>query len=336
MSIPRCLYTSVSWFSNAFIIVMDDIAPSHELTNNDEIRAAFSVPPFDNSTSVPIDQVECLVDMVSKMHAKYLDDPSLYRKKWILGAEAHRTKGKDVSEYGVTWLFVLNIWKKTRQNVVDGKWLGTPFSDKMIRILDDTFDLIKDMDVGEPIARRLWPYTLTHGDYHGSNILVKEDSGGKNKNPLEAVALDFQLMAINEPCVDLGKLLLIVLSPEDRRCVGKNLIASECSLATASLHAWIFHATHVCVLPRWRRAHENRLVRRNYDVLVAAGLDSKTMPFELFFMRYQFHGAFSWMLIVAVLDTLFADGKNDECARATLSSLRDTKLYRSVSRPPVF
>ena len=219
MSVPKCLYTSVSWFSSAFIIVMDDIAPSHELTDSDEIKAAFSAPPFDNSTSVPIDQVEVLVDMVSKMHAKYLDDPSLYQKKWILGAEAHRTKGKDVSEYGVTWLFVLNIWKKTRQNVVDGKWLGTPFSDKMIRILDETFDLIKDMDVGEPIARRLWPYTLTHGDYHGSNILVKEGSGGKDKKPLEAVALDFQLMSINEPCADLGKLLLIVLSPEDRRCV---------------------------------------------------------------------------------------------------------------------
>jgi hypothetical protein len=54
-------------------------------------------------------------------------------------------------------------------------------------------------------------------------------------------------------------------------------------------------------------------VRRNYDALVAVGLDTETMPFELFFMRYQFHGAFSWMLIVAVLDTLFADGKDDEC-----------------------
>jgi hypothetical protein len=60
------------------------------------------------------------------------------------------------------------------------------------------------------------------------------------------------------------------------------------------------------------------------------------MPFELFFMRYQFQGAFSWMLIVAVLDTLFADGKDDEYAYASLSSLRDTKLDRSVWRLPVF
>ena len=89
-------------------------------------------------------------------------------------------------------------------------------------------------------------------------------------------------------------------------------------------------------LPRWRRAHEQRLVRRNYDALVAAGLDSETMPFGLFFMRYQFQGAFSWMLIVAVLDTLFADGKDDEYAYASLSSLRDTKLDRSVWRLPVF
>ena len=77
-------------------------------------------------------------------------------------------------------------------------------------------------------------------------------------------------------------------------------------------------------------------MRRNYDALVAAGLDSETMPFGLFFMRYQFQGAFSWMLIVAVLDTLFADGKDDEYAYASLSALRDTKLHRSVSRLPVF
>ena len=46
-------------------------------------------------------------------------------------------------------------------------------------------------------------------------------------------------LSINEPCADLGKLLLIVLSPEDRRCVGPNLIAPERSLASASLHACI-------------------------------------------------------------------------------------------------
>lgn len=217
MVIPKCLYTSVSWFSNAFIIVMDDVVPSHELTNSDEIKASFAAPPFDNTTSVSIEQVDLIVDMVSKMHAKYLDDETLYAKKWIIGAEAHRTKGRDTSEYGVTWLFILSIWKKTRQNVIAGNWLGTPFSDKMMQILDDTYKYIEQIDMGKPIAEHLWPYTLTHGDYHGSNILVKEDANGKDLKPLQAVALDFQLMAINEPGADLGKLLLIVLSPEDRR-----------------------------------------------------------------------------------------------------------------------
>ena len=286
MSIPKCLYTSVSWFSNAFIIVMDDVAPAHELTNGDELKAAFSAAPFDNSSSVPVEQMDYLVDMVSKMHAKYLNDRSLYQKcPWILGAAAHQTKGRDTSEYGVTWLFVLGTWKKTRQNVVEGKWLGTPFSDKMLKILDETFDYIQNMDMGEVISKDLWPYTLTHGDYHGSNLLIREDGSGKDKSPLEAVALDFQIMAINEPLSDLGKLLLIVFSPEDRR------------------------------------THEQRLVRRNYDAMVAAGMDSETMPFELFFMRYQFHGAFNWILIVAVLDTLFADGKDDECALCPIHSI---------------
>lgn len=217
MSIPSCLYTKVSWFSNAFIIVMSDVAPSHELTNSDEVKAAFSATPFDQSTSVSIEKIESVVDMVSRMHAKYLGDTSLYRKKWILGAEAYRTKGRDVTEYGLTWLFILNTWKKTKQNVVEGKWLGTPWSKKMLNILDETFDFVKNANFGESISKHLWPTTLTHGDYHGSNLLIKEEESGKDKSPLEAVALDFQIMAINEPGADIGKLLLICLSPEDRR-----------------------------------------------------------------------------------------------------------------------
>ena len=218
MSIPKCLYTSVSWFSNAFIIVMDDVAPSHELSDHDEVVAAFSKPPFDNSTTVPIEQVEMLTSMVSKMHAQYLGDTSLYKKRWILGAETMRTNGGVSSEYDVTWMFVLSTWKKTRQNVVEGKWLGTPWSDKMLKVLDDTMEYVRQLDLGVEAKKGLWPKTLTHGDFHGNNILIKEVAGGgKVKSPLEAVVLDFQIMQMNEPVADLGKLFLIGLSPEDRR-----------------------------------------------------------------------------------------------------------------------
>ena len=53
-------------------------------------------------------------------------------------------------------------------------------------------------------------------------------------------------------------------------------------------------------------------MRRSHAALLAAGMDAATMPFELFFLRYKVHGATAWMMIVAVLDTLMADGKDDE------------------------
>lgn len=146
----------------------------------------------------------------------------------------------------------------------------------MIGYIDDTMATIENRDLGEQVAKKLWPYSLVHGDYHGSNMMIKEDGSGNTKTPLEAVVLDFQLVQISEPVADLGKMLLICLSPEDRR---------KC---------------------------EKRLVRKNYDALVAAGMDSKTMPFDLYFLRYAFQGAMSWMLICGVMDTLMADGKDDE------------------------
>ena len=102
---------------------MDDITPAHELSGGDEAKAAYAKAPFDNSVTVPMDQAELMVDMVTKMHAKYLYDDSLAAKPWLLGAEMLRTKGKVVAEYAVTFMFVCSTWKKTRAHVVAGDWL---------------------------------------------------------------------------------------------------------------------------------------------------------------------------------------------------------------------
>ena len=92
----------------------------------------------------------------------------------------------------------------------------------------------------------------------------------------DTVILDFQILQLADPVADLGKLLLFALSPEVRR------------------------------------ANEERLVRKSYDAMVEAGLDAATYPFSLYFDRYKFEGAVAVMMVVSVLDTLMADGKDDE------------------------
>ena len=47
-----------------------------------------------------------MVDMVTKMHAKYLNDPTLQHKHWIAGAEIARTNGRVCSESDVIFMFV--------------------------------------------------------------------------------------------------------------------------------------------------------------------------------------------------------------------------------------
>ena len=64
--------------------------------------------------------------------------------------------------------------------------------------------------------------------------------------------------------------------------------------------------------PEVRRANEERLVRKSYDAMVEAGLDAATYPFSLYFDHYKFEGAVAVMMVVSVLDTLMADGKDDE------------------------
>ena len=92
----------------------------------------------------------------------------------------------------------------------------------------------------------------------------------------DTVILDFQILQLADPVADLGKLLLFALSPEVRR------------------------------------ANEERLVRKSYDAMLEAGLDGETYPFSLYFDRYKFEGAVAVMMVVSLLDTLMADGKDDE------------------------
>jgi hypothetical protein len=68
---------------------------------------------------------------------------------------------------------------------------------------------------------------------------------------------------------------------------------------------------HAALSPAERRGCEERIVRESWDQLVQAGMDASTMPFQLYFLRYQMLGALQTVIIVAVLETLMADGKDD-------------------------
>ena len=274
MPIPKCLYSSVSWFSNAFIIVMQDCHPARVLSNIDEAKRAFgSGEPFDTSLTSPIEHVELACDEVTKMHAKYLNDRSLTSKHWIIGAETRATGGRVADEYGVTFLFVTKAWAKTRAMVTTKTWPSTPWPDRFVGYMDELAEYVQSRkhEIGQVAASDLWPFTLVHGDFHGHNILIKDDG----PRP-DTVILDFQILQLADPVADLGKLLLFALSPEVRR------------------------------------ANEERLVRKSYDAMLEAGLDGETYPFSLYFDRYKFEGAVAVMMVVSLLDTLMADGKDDE------------------------
>ena len=54
----------------------------------------------------------------------------------------------------------------------------------------------------------------------------------------------------------------------------------------------------------WRAIHEEKLVRAYWDALIAAGVDAKTYPFDLCWIRYKFWAAAGWLYVISLLSAL--------------------------------
>ena len=79
----------------------------------------------------------------------------------------------------------------------------------------------------------------------------------------ELVFIDFQLCLLGEGHIDIGYFLAWVLSPKDRK------------------------------------QHEERILRKHYDTMVAAGMDNAVYPFSLYFLRYKISTVFGDAIIVS-------------------------------------
>jgi thiamine kinase-like enzyme len=133
-----------------------------------------------------------------------------------------------------------------------------------------------DSDTEMIFSGQSFAYTLVHGDFHGSNVLVTRadttDGGSLTTNGgvggPSVFVIDFQTVALGECTQDIGYLMAMSLSPHDRR------------------------------------EHEERILRRYWGYLVAHGVDQDGFPFELCFLRYQLWGILKWAWILMVLDML--------------------------------
>jgi hypothetical protein len=126
-------YTHIAPWSQAFVIVMEDIAPAQNLIEPDDARKVFSAEPFDESFGADAVVVERACREVTRMHTQYLNDASLCHRPWLYSAEMRGTGGVVTSEWDMTVLFITSAWPKTRSQQASGCWPSTPWPATFVR-----------------------------------------------------------------------------------------------------------------------------------------------------------------------------------------------------------
>ena len=190
MRVPACLHGEWDAATNAFVLVLEDMAPA---TQGDQL------------TGCSLEQARDAVRELAKLHGPRWDDPTLYDIDWIEHDKGDQ--GDDAANsLAVMWQMFFPGFSETYRS----------------HLSDDEFELAERF--GGAIAQwrggRTGPKTITHGDYRLDNMLFATAEGGP---PVSVV--DWQTPAHGSPITDLSYFIGAGLLPDDRRTHERDLVA---------------------------------------------------------------------------------------------------------------
>ncbi len=189
MRVPACLHGDWTAATNAFVLVLEDMAPAAQ---------------GDQLAGCTLDQARDAVRELAKLHGPRWDDPTLHDVDWI-----EHDRGDD-ADAGAG---LAMMW----QMFFPG-FAGTYRS----HLSPEEFELAERFGsaIGAWRGGRTGPKAITHGDYRLDNMLFATSAGGP---PVTVV--DWQTPAHGSPITDLSYFIGAGLLPDDRRAHERALVA---------------------------------------------------------------------------------------------------------------
>jgi hypothetical protein len=187
--VPSCLYGEWTAATNAFVLVLEDMAPA---TQGDQL------------TGCSLDQARDAVRELAKLHGPRWDDPTLYEVDWI-----EHDKGDAGGEAGsglaAMWQMFFPGFASTYRSHLSA----------------EEFELAERFGAAIATWRggRSGPKAITHGDYRLDNMLFATPEGGP---PVTVV--DWQTPAHGSPITDLSYFIGAGLLAPDRRAHERELV----------------------------------------------------------------------------------------------------------------
>ncbi len=194
MRVPACLYGDWTAATNAFVLVLEDMAPA---TQGDQL------------TGCTFSRACDAVRELAKLHGPRWDDPTLYDIDWI--EHDRTTDGADSGDeagagLAMMWQMFFPGFSSTYRSHLSA----------------DEFELAKRFGsvIGTWRGGRSGPRAITHGDYRLDNMLFATPDGGP---PVTVV--DWQTPAHGSPITDLSYFIGAGLLPPERRAHERDLVA---------------------------------------------------------------------------------------------------------------
>ena len=255
--VPKAYYTYACPTTGEYVMLMENAKPQYEGVNHYFGNQVWGAEDVRN----PLPQLDMLKLMflrAADMHARYWNDESLLRQSWLKGVQWY--KGSD----RVAWMLgaqaAIRSWQGLRQGIEDGT-TEVEWSESVIKALNEC----EEHSSWERLQRRLkdrsLPFTLTHGDFHASNMLYTAPP----EDPRSLLMVDWSEVGLWEPTTELGQTIISDVRPE----------------------VW--------------QGHDKELVKAYWERLVENGVDAEAYPFEVCWDHYCRGAAERWLWMLPIL-----------------------------------
>ena len=185
-----------------YVILMKDLAKPMTIGVNMVFgNQIWGRPTFDFELPQPLDVLENMFRMAAKCHATFWNDQDLLNHKFLKGALFYAGQNKEQFEKAIQ--ISKDGWMACKKRNSESTLFK--FSPKLVEIIEKSLDKPSWDVLQQELTSE--PFTLCHGDFHASNMIINVESG-------DITMLDWSEIGVWNPTTDLAQTMISDLNPE--------------------------------------------------------------------------------------------------------------------------
>jgi aminoglycoside/choline kinase family phosphotransferase len=172
----------------------------------------------------PAAVLDDMFSMAADLHAAHWNDPSLLRQPWLKAVAWYR--GRDRLGWELSMEAARCSWRRVKaaMDLAPASGTSVAWSPQLVQVMDESLRRASWSQLRRRLCDRRVPFTLTHGDFHASNMLWRHGARTADRGTL--LVVDWSEVGLWEPMADLGQTMISDVQPAVRRPCERALVQS--------------------------------------------------------------------------------------------------------------